>query len=99
MKGGFVCQVHGGKAPQVMKAAKERLMAMVDPALNELIKLVEDASTPHNVRMQAIKDVLDRCGFGPVQKSDVNVNVFDTREELMNRAREILEEANEEIHE
>ena len=36
IRGGNVCRMHGGGAPQVKAAAAARLRAMVDPALGVL---------------------------------------------------------------
>src|SRR5690242_1517577 len=57
--GGTVCQVHGGRAPQVKRAAAERIAEMVDPALNALRKLVDNADSD-SVRLSAVKEILDR---------------------------------------
>lgn len=66
-----MCVIHGGKAPQVMRTAAERLAAMVDPALAELARLVESAENDV-VKLAAIKDVLDRAGYGPKQRVEQN---------------------------
>jgi len=42
--GGKVCQTHGGGAPQVKKAAAERLRALQDPALDRLGDFLNDAT-------------------------------------------------------
>src|SRR5258705_13978791 len=39
--GGFVCEMHGGKIPAVRKSARERLLAMVDPALDALLRALQ----------------------------------------------------------
>ncbi len=39
IKGGSVCRVHGGSAPQVRAAALRRLLEAVDPAAGELIRI------------------------------------------------------------
>jgi hypothetical protein len=40
MKGGTVCGVHGGLAPQVRKSAEKRLRMLVDPAIDRLSELM-----------------------------------------------------------
>ncbi len=66
--GGTVCHFHGGSAPQVAeKAATVRLTELVGPALMELKALLDDEDTPAAVRMTAIKDILDRNGYKPIQ--------------------------------
>ena len=74
--GGFVCQHHGGAAPQVKVAAQQRLMGMVDSAINALRRALDSHGPPcvHCGRSDADRDpvvvraaqiVLDRAGFGP----------------------------------
>lgn len=65
--GGRVCSIHGGKAPQVVRTAAERLAALVDPALAELSRLVRRADSD-TIKLAAIKDVLDRAGFKPKER-------------------------------
>lgn len=61
--GGTVCRFHGGSAPQVIRSAKERLAALVDPAIARLAKLLK--SKKDVAAYRAVKDVLDRNGFKP----------------------------------
>ena len=69
IKGGAVCIKHGGSAPQVKKSARDRLDEMVDPALTQLKRIVEEGETDA-VKLAAIKDVLDRAGYKPVEKRE-----------------------------
>jgi len=39
--GGFVCDMHGGATPAVKQSARERLLAMVDPALDTLLRALQ----------------------------------------------------------
>ena len=39
--GGTVCVVHGGSAPAAKMAAQRRLIGMIDPAMNALLRAVE----------------------------------------------------------
>lgn len=75
--GSPVCQWHGGAAPQVKKAAADRLAEMVDPALDALRKMVDEADSDA-VRLSAVKDILDRAGYKPRDKVDVNVQTVKT---------------------
>jgi hypothetical protein len=59
--GGNVCRYHGGASPQVQATAKERLAAMVDPALGRLAQLLRTKN--ERVALGAVKDVLDRNGL------------------------------------
>jgi hypothetical protein len=63
MLGGFVCRVHGGAAPQVKNKARDRLAALVHPAIGRLAKLIDADS--HAVALGAVRDVLDRAGYKP----------------------------------
>lgn len=65
--------MHGGAAPQVKRAAEERIRDLVDPALNRLAKLIEDLSG--TVALAAVKDVLDRAGYGVRQRIDIEVRI------------------------
>lgn len=61
IRGSTVCVVHGGRAPQVQRRARQRLDDMVDPALARLRKLIDHKSGP--VALNAVRDVLDRTGY------------------------------------
>jgi hypothetical protein len=65
--------MHGGKAPAVQRAARERLMALVDPAIDALLRAMNAADTCEHcgrssdmsVMVRAARTILDRCGLGP----------------------------------
>lgn len=67
--GSNVCVIHGAGAPQTKRTARERLEALVDPAVNTLRKVLQHGldtgNTPSAVR--AALGILDRCGFHPSQ--------------------------------
>ena len=75
IRGGFVCVVHGGRAPQVQRSARERLLALVDPAMDALLRALKtgpqcDACGRSDadrdpVVIKAAQLVLDRTGFHP----------------------------------
>jgi HEAT repeat protein len=75
IKGGTVCRVHGGSAPQVKRSAQERLAEMVDPLLTELFRIAQSGESDA-VRLAAIKDALDRAGYKPREKVDVNLQAL-----------------------
>lgn len=64
--GGTVCRYHGGAAPQVKKAALERLMQYQDRAIDRLFGLVEQQDFP-STAYQAVRDVLDRTMGKPAE--------------------------------
>lgn len=102
VKGCTVCASHGGAAPQVKKAAKERLMELVEPALEGLHIALKSGEIPSIVKAAQI--VLDRTGFHPsqaieltgkegnpiqVQQATINVDLLpiSVREELLKQAK------------
>ncbi len=68
IKGGRVCQVHGGAAPQVKRKARERFNDLVDPAINLLAVVINNDKMPAPSRVTAAKDILDRAGYKPVEQ-------------------------------
>jgi 16S rRNA C967 or C1407 C5-methylase (RsmB/RsmF family) len=67
MRGGSVCVVHGGKSPQALRKAEERLKSLVHPAITGLAELIAAADSD-SVRLSAIKDLLDRTGHKPAER-------------------------------
>lgn len=59
IRGGTVCRLHGGSAPQVKFAAMERLKALQPKAVTVLESLLDRQEFP-TVQMAAVRDVLDR---------------------------------------
>ena len=60
--GGTVCATHGGRAPQVRRAAEARIAALVHPSLDTLARALE-ADDIH-AAIRAARDLLDRAGIG-----------------------------------
>jgi hypothetical protein len=58
--GGTVCKHHGGAAPQVLAAARRRLVEAAD-AVSVLIDLLDSGN--ERVRRAAATDLLDRAGM------------------------------------
>ncbi len=71
IRGGTVCHVHGGRAPQVKQAAQDRLRNLVDPAITRLEILINDEMS--SVALAAVKDVLDRNGFKATEKVEATL--------------------------
>lgn len=68
--------MHGGFAPQVRMAAKERLQRAADPAAYLLSKKLGDVEnlqpeeiTPDQIRVAGM--ILDRAGLGPGQRMEL----------------------------
>ena len=94
--GGTVCTTHGGSAPAVKRAAQRRLLAMIDPAMDALLRAVEECDEwPTKVR--AAIAVLDRAGFGPTTALRVEDGVEEyanlSGDELKQRALAIVKKA------
>ena len=73
IRGGNVCRIHGGGAPQVRRRAQERIFAAADAAAARLIEFMNDGRVPWPVRLTAARDLLDRAGLNP--KTTVAVEV------------------------
>lgn len=71
-----VCDVHGAKAPQVVAAAKGRILEAADEVAAELIRLALN-SNDHAVRVRAARDLLDRAGLMPKQIIEAEVTHHD----------------------
>ena len=90
--GGTVCAIHGGKASQVIAAARLRLAALVDPAIARLEKVIKDPEHEASA-VRAAKDVLDRAGLKPTDTLEIegDTEVYDPgREVLSDEALEAL---------
>jgi hypothetical protein len=63
MAGGKVCRVHGGSAPQVIAAARHRLLKACDPVAARLIEIAKSKLTEPKDAIVAIREVLNRAGL------------------------------------
>lgn len=61
IKGGTVCRMHGGQAPQVRNKARLRLLELVDPAIATLAREMANAQRSSD-RQRAANSILDRAG-------------------------------------
>jgi len=73
MNGGVVCSKHGGLAPQVIAAARRRLLMMIDPALGVLARATRTRTgkaaknwEPSAQEIAAAREVLTRAGVTAV---------------------------------
>lgn len=51
---------------------RQRFSFDAEVARNVMFQLMNDPEAPENVRLSAAKDFLDRAGYKPVDKQDVN---------------------------
>lgn len=66
--------MHGGGAPQVKRAAEDRLRDLVDPAIAELTRIATrsvDSKSPDDTRLAAIREIFDRVYGKPKQAVDL----------------------------
>lgn len=64
MHGQTVCHMHGGKSPQALRKADERMRELVHPAIAALERLIAANE------FQAARYVLDWAGFRPSDNAD-----------------------------
>jgi hypothetical protein len=83
MQGQTVCKMHGGKSPQALRKAEERMRDLVHPAIASLQRQIAADE------FAAAKYVLDWAGFRPAVQTDAEINLpvrvtlaFDRADEL-----------------
>lgn len=59
--GATVCRTHGGSAPQVIAAARLRILAVADSAAARLVQIALGTKTKHGDAIAAIRDLLNRA--------------------------------------
>ena len=73
INGGTVCATHGGRAPQVIAKAEQRLREMVDPMLSKLHALAMQTDNL-KVASECVRDALDRAGVGELVQAKVRAS-------------------------
>jgi hypothetical protein len=73
IRGGTVCRMHGGSAPQVKRAAQVRLDMAADRAAAVMVRIMENENVPTADQIRAAAHVLDRAGLRPGVLVDVSV--------------------------
>ncbi|MCO4239569.1 hypothetical protein NG702_19530 [Pseudarthrobacter sp. MDT3-28] len=97
IRGGYVCRMHGGGAPQVKKKAAQRIAEAADDAAALLVQFMEDPKNDVKVRMQIAQDLLNRAGFVGKQSVDLTVSRFDELVETGGFLVDLGETADDEI--
>ena len=77
IKGGNVCRMHGGDAPQVKRKAAERLAEARDEALALLVKQIKAGEVEPSVALQAVVKLTETTETleGRVARREERVNV------------------------
>ena len=75
INGGNVCATHGGRSPQVKRAARVRLEMAADRMAKELLGIASADDAPPAVKLAAIRDALDRAGLGAKTAVEVEVGL------------------------
>ena len=65
--------MHGGGASQVRERGRQRILAMVAPALATLDEAMRRRKTGMPEAVRAARDVLDRAGFKPSDRVEMDV--------------------------
>lgn len=94
VRGTHVCFLHGGNAPLATAQARQRLMCLVEPAFEMLLKAME--STDIRAGVKAAEIILDRAGMHAKLAVEVigSSNLANmSRQELADRASELAERA------
>jgi hypothetical protein len=65
-RGQQVCHMHGGKAPQALAKAEERMRELVHPAISALAELIEQRD------LGAVRYALDYGGFKAKEKLETS---------------------------
>lgn len=83
IRGATVCASHGGAAPQVRRAAAERLRALQDRAVDRIADVLE--TDDPKLALDASKTVLDRTGLGPSSKTEVEIGAGEQLAQILAR--------------
>jgi len=80
VKGTNVCRAHGAAAPQVKRSARQRLDALAEPALTALSAALERVEQDPRIALHPTiaryaLGVLDRCGFGPASRIEIDQRI------------------------
>jgi hypothetical protein len=77
MKGQNVCRMHGGAAGAARRRAAERIALASDKAAQHLFAFMNDTAVPHNVRLAAAKDLLDRANVSGKTTVELEVKPWE----------------------
>lgn len=73
IKGGVVCRMHGGAAPQVRRKAAERIALLADDAVSFAGRVLHDEGADPALRMKAAQWIAGVNGLAPGQRVELVV--------------------------
>lgn len=73
MRGQRVCKMHGGLAPAALAAARRRMAALIDPAIDNIADVLNSSAASDGDRLKAAFGALDRAGVPPARTIDAHV--------------------------
>jgi len=77
LSGAKVCKFHGGAAKHVRNAARARLANAADRMAKELLNMATDDNVSDAVKLNAIRDALDRAGLKPGVEVEITTKPID----------------------
>jgi hypothetical protein len=77
LKGASVCTSHGGNLPSIRESAREKLLALVLPAIEELEAVLSNPATANADKLRAIQLILDRTGYGTKSELEVTIKPWE----------------------
>lgn len=81
------------KADEVSLDVREKLVTMNNSALEAIEDILDkDSKAPHSVILNAAKDVLDRNGYKPPDKTQINLDIHNKSDEELDAQIIALEE-------
>jgi hypothetical protein len=94
IRGGTVCRVHGGAAPQVKAKARQRLDEAADRMARELLNIATGAES-EAVKLAAVRDALDRAGLKPPAQVELSAKPPEPWEELLGDVMHVTKQQHE----
>jgi hypothetical protein len=77
LAGATVCTSHGGNLPSVRASARDRLLELVLPAIEELEAVLTSPTSSNADKLRAVQLVLDRTGHGTKSELEVTVKPWE----------------------
>lgn len=90
IRGATVCRMHGGAAPQVLRAAQVRAVMASDRLMGALLTIALNEKIPVRDRLVAIRDGLDRAGLTARTQIDVQLEVPDWKAKAAGRVTPVV---------